>query len=543
MGDFTKYSNYNENTSHSSVVFGSNSPLLEVELNELQQIADSKLSRLVKIFGSGVVAHSSNSVSFNSSTLTLTLTDCSVITANGVIAYVPSASIVLSTSSSAAYFEVKEVVVDSNTEMREYGNTNGQVVTNTIKDSRFSVETSKRKAITYTLKTSGYTPNDTDTIKYVSVGTYSSSSGFTFKPWGIKNPVFSGSVSLGRKTGTTVGDGSAVFGGENTATSRSYAFGYKNNVTGANASAFGLSNTVSGSSANAFGEECKASGIRSFATGYRCTASGSYSFAEGNNTTANNDYAHSMGNFTTALKNQLVMGAYNDITVAKINATEGATTGSAFVIGNGVADAKSNAFRVQGDGVTYAKGAYNATGADYAEYFEWADGNPTKEDRRGYFVTLDDTDPSKIRKATTTDVYVLGVVSGNPCVVGNSDESWVGKYLFDDFGAYIYETVEKTIEVLDEETGEVTQETIEVTQYKLNPNYDDTLEYIPRSERPEWSAVGLIGTLAIVDDGTCQVGGYCTWNEDGVATATDPGKDNYRVIERVSDNIIKAIIK
>ncbi len=31
------------------------------------------------------------------------------------------------------------------------------------------------------------------------------------------------------------------------------------------------------------------------------------------------------------------------------------------------------------------KGAFNTSGADYAEYFEWLDGNPEAEDRRGYF--------------------------------------------------------------------------------------------------------------------------------------------------------------
>ena len=59
----------------------------------------------------------------------------------------------------------------------------------------------------------------------------------------------------------------------------------------------------------------------------------------------------------------------------------------------------------------------------------------------------------------------------------------------------------------------------------------------------EWSAVGWIGVLAIRDDGTCKAGGYCTCNDEGIATSAEPSRFNYRVVERISENIIKAVIK
>jgi hypothetical protein len=37
------------------------------------------------------------------------------------------------------------------------------------------------------------------------------------------------------------------------------------------------------------------------------------------------------------------------------------------------------------------------SGADYGEYFEWKDGNPNREDRRGLFVTFDGSDSSDVR--------------------------------------------------------------------------------------------------------------------------------------------------
>jgi hypothetical protein len=59
------------------------------------------------------------------------------------------------------------------------------------------------------------------------------------------------------------------------------------------------------------------------------------------------------------------------------------------VVGNGKANAASNALRLQENGDLYIAGSLKANGADYAEYFEWLDSNPLGEDRRGLFVTLD----------------------------------------------------------------------------------------------------------------------------------------------------------
>lgn len=47
MGNFDKYSNYDISKRPSSVVFGSNKPILETELNELQQIQENKLNNIL----------------------------------------------------------------------------------------------------------------------------------------------------------------------------------------------------------------------------------------------------------------------------------------------------------------------------------------------------------------------------------------------------------------------------------------------------------------------------------------------------------------
>ena len=173
---------------------------------------------------------------------------------------------------------------------------------------------------------------------------------------------------------------------------------------------------------------------------------------------------------------------YSDAThasYANINAllvvTRAANSAYAFLqtkSGNG-ADLEHN---LRGDGEAYADASWNASGADYAEFWEWADGNPDAEDRRGLSVVLDG---EKIRLASADDdaSQIIGVVSGNPCVVGdNAWNKWRGKYLRDDFGAY---------------------DLTEDGDRQLNPDYDPDQEYIPRSDRKEWSAVGLMGKLRV----------------------------------------------
>lgn len=191
-----------------------------------------------------------------------------------------------------------------------------------------------------------------------------------------------------------------------------------------------------------------------------------------------------------------------------------------FNIGNGHEEdgtlTQNSAMQVDFSGNVYAGGAYKTNGADYAEYFEWLDGNVDNQDRIGLFVTLDG---DKIKLANKDD-YILGVISANPSIVGNSAElDWHDKYKTDVYGRLIY----------DESYNPIVSE-----------NYNDTLEYVPRGARKEYSKVGLLGQLVVQDDGTCKVNGYCTASVNGVATKSDSG---YRVIKRIDETHIKIILK
>ena len=193
-------------------------------------------------------------------------------------------------------------------------------------------------------------------------------------------------------------------------------------------------------------------------------------------------------------------------------------------------DGSDTLFKYRGDGNAFADNNWNAGGADYAEYFEWSDGNPSNEDRRGYSVILEG---NKIRQALVGETP-MGVISGNPSVVGDAAWSkWDGKYLTDDFGTYIleeYTVTEWEAEVIDVEATEDTEATYKTVtksfqsdkipvdeivpsnalvltedangntfeRRTLNSDWNPDTEYVPREDRQEWDTVGLMGKLRII---------------------------------------------
>jgi hypothetical protein len=176
-------------------------------------------------------------------------------------------------------------------------------------------------------------------------------------------------------------------------------------------------------------------------------------------------------------------------------------------------------FRIRGDGEVTADGSFTGGGADYAEYFEWADGNPSAEDRCGLSVVLDG---DKIRPAKSGETPI-GVISANPSVIGDGDiDRWKGKFLRDDYGKHILEDYDvlEWVEVVTEEVdGEKTSRDLPhsypedeipegltppkdatrktLQRRMIDPAYDPAMPYIPRAERPEWSTVGLMGKLRL----------------------------------------------
>ena len=156
------------------------------------------------------------------------------------------------------------------------------------------------------------------------------------------------------------------------------------------------------------------------------------------------------------------------------------------------------------------------SGSDYAEYFETYDGSAIAN---GIPVILID---GKIRAANTTSSTndIIGVIRPprSSSAVGGSDlGEWHNKYLKTVWGNHIRTddvfytwttwavneqgqnrpTEHKVTSIDDIPSGQEYQR-VENFQKIINPEYDETLEYQTREERPEWQIVGLLGQVQIL---------------------------------------------
>ena len=196
--------------------------------------------------------------------------------------------------------------------------------------------------------------------------------------------------------------------------------------------------------------------------------------------------------------------------------------------------------------------------SDYGEYFEWADHNPQQEDRRGYFVTFSDN--QMITKATPG--YILGVVTKTSSIIGNANEfGWGDGILRDKFNEPIMEynrlydlqqyaqslhlpinnkSETQLVTMLRDHGvawGDFNDPSRERPRLlKMNPAFDPKQVYVPRSKRPEWSCVGLLGQLTVLEEipGSCTPGRFVTCSQNGKAILGD----QYRVLRRIGPDTV-----
>lgn len=309
------------------------------------------------------------------------------------------------------------------------------------------------------------------------------------------------------------------------------ASGLLSRASGHFAHAEGTRTVASINNAHSEGDMTQAIGRQSHSEGQSTKSSGFCSHSEGSATTSSGYYSHAEGWGTIAKgKNQTAMGKYNI-----------GDTSSLLIVGKGSKATPSNALTLNSSGNLWVSGTVTSTGADYAEYFEWFDGNPNAEDRVGLMVTLEG---DKIRLANDGD-DCIGVVSGTAMVLGdNAEHEWKDKYLTDIYGRIIYDNpIEEFAEYIDYETGGSVRESTGFYVYpKLNPDYDPSQNYVPRADRKEWDAVGMIGKLHVNDDGSCVVGKYAKVDTNGIITNSDE-RTNMRVMRRISDNVVLILMK
>ena len=353
---------------------------------------------------------------------------------------------------------------------------------------------------------------------------------------GLKNE--SGLISLGLLTNESC-SGLALNNNNGTAIGvNSFVVGESAYATNKNAISIGK-NSISGSYAVAIYGNANYGNIAIGTLQYLAACNGQDSVAIGPGAVCGRSMY--VGQKTTALGNNVISNSDCQTSLGSCNIADNSDA-YVMIVGNSKnSDNRTNGLTVDWSGNgNFAGTVSSSTGADYAEYFEWKDGNTENEDRVGYIVTLDG---DKIVKATSGD-DILGICSGTAMVLGDSAEwNWAKRFLTDDFGRIIYEDIDVEHEaVLDEEGNVIEEAYVEhIHKPKENPNYDSSKPYERRSDRPEWQIVGMMGKLYVRDNGTCEVNGYATV-DNGIAIKSTE-KTNMRVMERVTENIVRVLLK
>lgn len=144
---FDKYTNYKENAGVSSVVFGAEKPVLEVEMNEIQEVQKTMLRRVVKnTLGDGITDLSK--IVYQNGAVKV-LEGCA-LAVNGYM--IECSGLSVNVTNGTVYLQVWEDTVSSDGTLKEGGNQQStNTVNNYFKDSRTPVETSRRKVLKYTL--------------------------------------------------------------------------------------------------------------------------------------------------------------------------------------------------------------------------------------------------------------------------------------------------------------------------------------------------------------------------------------------------------
>lgn len=149
MASFDKYTNHRDNAGVSSVVFGAEKPLLEVEMNEVQEIQKSMLRRAIKnIIGDGVTDLSK--IVYEGGAVKVK--EGCALAVDGYM--VESTGLSITASSGTVYLQVWEETATYSETLKKEGNQQDSAsVTNWFKDNRSDAETSRRKVVKYTLAT------------------------------------------------------------------------------------------------------------------------------------------------------------------------------------------------------------------------------------------------------------------------------------------------------------------------------------------------------------------------------------------------------
>lgn len=199
----------------------------------------------------------------------------------------------------------------------------------------------------------------------------------------------------------------------------------------------------------------------------------------------------SVGNHSTTTWAYAVGGGAGDGVFTRLHGQAYISVDDLFRIrDNGNTTAENKRFEFNTDnGSAGADANWNSNNFDFAEMFEWHDGNPDEEDRIGYSVSLV-PNTGKIKKAEAGETPI-GIISGTAGFVGDSGfNAWSQMYVTDEWGRPEYDLLFN-----DDGTPQLSKYGTQKRTKRINPDYDPDQTYVQRRNRPEWGTVGLLGKV------------------------------------------------
>ena len=144
----------------------------------------------------------------------------------------------------------------------------------------------------------------------------------------------------------------------------------------------------------------------------------------------------------------------------------------------------------------------------FSELYEWVE---TPAEILGRFVTFSKETPDKITLfgANANDIC-LGVTTINSTVDSDNPAEWHNKYKKNEFGDLFLENERLAV------GSKVYDENLELSFIRTYPwehlirieneEYDNTKQFVPRTNRKEWVRVNLMGKCIVADNGKCEPG-------------------------------------
>lgn len=190
----------------------------------------------------------------------------------------------------------------------------------------------------------------------------------------------------------------------------------------------------------------------------------------------------------------------------------------------------------------------------FSEMYEWYD-LPSQELRFAKFVTFSKADPTKIELyGKSADDNILGITTINSIIDSDDPDEWKYRYMITDVGDILLQKEKLAVgtKQYDEnlELAYIRTYPWEHLIKVQNTIFDDSKEYIKRTNREEWIRVNLLGKCIVRDNGKCVPGNYCTpyvgkiKDQYGFAVpATETDTNKYYVMGRISNNAILIVNK